>query len=600
MPPRKVRPRGVRTLRASMSDTKRALWPWIALVALYLGLRLPALLTYAPTYDEPIYVGAGTHFVKTGDGAAAPMLYHPPLAYHLTSAPLWFLDAPTPAWNPKDVGSQVGLAVLYDSKTRGGAALSASDVILLSRLPILAFGLLGLFFANVLGRRLAGERAGFLAAAAWAAWPECAAQCVQATTDLAAGVAALGLACAAILHFDAGIAPRVVARRTHVVLGAAIGFAAMSKHTLLLPIAIVVVAALWLRIARRRAGMAQQPGAPARFVVAAVVAFFVLWAGYLFEFGPIAARAGGGHEHSAAIARWTGLDVSTVERFVESVSVPMPTYWRSVADAFLDKARARAGTTWSGYLNGEWNDAGFLWYFPVALLVKTPTALIVLMFAGFAGFRALRRESTYAADLCLALFAIPFAAAIASRLNIGVRHLLPTAPFTMILGAAALGLWWEKSPAAARTTAIVLAAALGVEWAANRVDPLPFANLPSGGPNRLHERLADSNLEAGQDLWAVEAWCEAHRVESAYVLLHDPQGLYERERAEHPYLRPRDANPWSFVEPILNTPQTGDVPRTGIVAVGESEIVRPLGWSRLAEVEPLARVGRTRIYKTAP
>jgi 4-amino-4-deoxy-L-arabinose transferase-like glycosyltransferase len=475
-------------------------------------------------------------------------------------------------------------------------------VLLLSRVPILACGLLGLVLAAVLARRLAGDAAGLLAAAAWATYPEAAAQSVQATTDLVAAVAAMTLARAALVHFDSVLVRPRAAPRTHLALGAAVGLAALSKHTLLLPIVIVTFAAVWLRRARSREGIEQPPGAAARFVVAAAVAALVVWTGYLFEFGPIAAKAGGGHEHSATIARLFGLDAETVDRWVETVPVPAPTYWRSVADALLDKARARGGGTWTAYLDGEWSDAGFAAYFPVALLVKTPVALLLVIAAGLVGWRATRRDAGYAADLVLALFALPFVAAVASRLNIGVRHLLPAVPFALVLGCAALGRLAERRRTAAKALLALLGVALAVEWTANRFDPLPFANLPSGGPDRLHRRLADSNLEAGQDLWNLERWCEEHRVESIHVLLHDPQGLYEREAAAHPYLRPRAGmNPGRFVDPIVEgLPQTGDVPTRGLIALGESVIVRPLGYSRLVDVEPLARVGRTRIYRTTP
>lgn len=583
-----------------MPEKPPARWPWILLVALFLALRVPALLSYAPTYDEPIYVGAGQHLLLIREPQHAALLYHPPLTYHLTSLPLWFLDTPLPHWDPKGFGSQVGLAVLYGTHTKDGAPVSPETVLLLSRLPVLALGLLGLVLARQLGHRLGGVRTGWLAAAAWAVYPECAAQSVQAMTDLPAAVSALFLAWAAIRHFD------LVAHRprhpvsSHVVLGVACGLAAMAKHTLLLPIAIVAVAAVALRIYRRRRGTEQPPGALRRFVVAAAIAFVVLWTGYLFEFGPVAATSGGGHEQTARLARWTGIDAAALDDWMETVSIPMPTYVRSVADAFLDKARARAGTTWTGYLNGEWSETGFLSYFPVALLVKTPVALLAVIAAGLAGWWRSRQRGGYASDLCMALFVLPFAAAVASRLNIGVRHLLPAVPFALFLGCAAFDAWWEENPLLGKIAAALLAVALAAEWTVNRLDPLPFANLPSGGPDRLFTHLADSNLEAGQDLWAVERWCEEHGVESIQVLLHDPQGLYEREAAAHPYLMPRSGmNPWSFVERVRATPQEGDVPRRDLLALGESVMVRPLGWSQLAAIEPLARVGRTRIYRVA-
>ena len=202
-----------------MPEAKPARWPWLVLVLLYFALRVPALLTYAPTYDEPIYIGAGKHFATLRDTQAAAMLYHPPLAYHLTSLPLWFVDTPLAAWAQKGFGSQVGLGVLYGSHTQGGDPISPQTMLLLVRLPILALGLLGLVFSRRLGHRLGGIRAGWLAAAAWAVYPEAAAQSVQATTDLVAAVAALFLACAALRHFDTVVAlpdrqPRVFVQPT--------------------------------------------------------------------------------------------------------------------------------------------------------------------------------------------------------------------------------------------------------------------------------------------------------------------------------------------------------------------------------------------------
>ena len=586
-----------------MPQTKPPRWPWFALVAIYLALRLPAFLSYAPTYDEPIYLGAGMHFAKVGDPQTAAMLYHPPLAYHLSSLLLWPFQVTFGDWDPHGFGSQAGLRVLYDTTTAGGSALSPETVLGLARLPILLLGLLGLPLCRALGRRIAGETCGWLAAAAWAAYPEAAAQSVQATTDLVAAIAALLLACAAIRHFDWVAEKPQYAKTTHLALGAACGLAALAKHTLLVPIVVVAVASVILRIVRTRRGVAQ-PGRPfLRFLAAAIVAFAVLWAGYLFEFGPVAARTaaetGAGHEHSAAIARWTPFDAATIDGWMETVPIPAPTYVRSVADAFLDKARARSGSTWVGYMDGAWSDRGFLAYFPYALAVKTPLALLLLLAAGPLGWWLTRRNAAPAADLCFALFILPFAAAVASRLNIGIRHLLPAVPFLMILGCAALARLGEEHPLPAKALAGLLAAMLAAEWAVNRLDPLPFANVAAGGPSHLLKRLTDTNLEAGQDLWEVERWCEEHRVTSIHVLLHDPQGLYDRERARHPYLLPRDGmRPAAFVDAIRPQAQTGDVPATGLLALGESEMTR-LAWVALQPVEPLARVGRTRIYVVA-
>ncbi len=574
-----------------MQGRTRSFALWAALAALWLGLRLQPLLEWAPTYDEPIYMAAGRHFAAHADGRTAALLYHPPLAYHLTSLPLWFVETPLPAWDPTRPASQVGLEVLY------GSALSPRTMLVLSRLPVLLLSLLGMEVMRRLGNRIGGARAGWLSAAVWVVHPEVAAQSVLATTDLVATVATLVLALATLRHIERTREQPERSWGTLLAVGASAGAGLLAKHSLLFPVLIATAALVVARWSRRRRGE-EVPRRPfARAAAAAGVAFLAIWAGYLFETGPVAARdAGGPNEHTATLARLTGLDPSTVDRLAEGLPIPAPTYVRSLADALLEKARVRTGGPWVAYLKGEWSERGFLAYFPIALAVKTPTALLALLALGIAAWPFLRRRHAAAADLFLTLFALPFAAAVVSRLNIGVRHILPAVPFALLLGCGALAALWERRPRLGGGLVAALAALLAVEWVANWGEPLSFANLPSGGPDRLHRMLADTNLEAGQDLWAVFDWAEEHDVQAMHVLVHDPQGLYAREVARRPYLRPRTGGDEArMAARVRAEDQRGPVPRAGLLALGESVLVRP-AYVRLANVEPLARVGRTRIY----
>ncbi|MCG3133515.1 MAG: hypothetical protein HMLKMBBP_00693 [Planctomycetes bacterium] len=535
---------------------------WAALLALHFALRLPALFSFGPTYDEPIYLGTSLHFASHGDGTIAPYLYHPPLAYHLSSLPLAFLDVPLPAWDPSGPNVQVGLGVLYDA-TRGGSPVAPETVLLLARLPILAASVLGLVFLRFLGRRLGGDAAGWLAAAAWAFFPEAASQSVQATTDLVAGVAALGLAAAAVRYLDGASSPASARRKDALILGAALGCALLSKHTLVVHAGAVagVVA-----VARFRRG--RSPGGLGRVALAAAAAFLVVWAGYGFELAPLARVSG-------------------------DVPIPAPSYLRSLGDALFDKARARSGTLWTAYMNGEWSEGGFLSYFLVATLVKTPTAMLVCLAAGlFTARRGLRDARTAAAAwTCLALFALPVAAAVVSRLNLGFRHLLPALPLLFPLAAA--GLASVRVPFAAWAATFLLLAA---EWAPCLRDPLAFANRPSGGPSRLHERLADSNLEMGQDLWRVIAWAEAAGAAEVTPLVHVPEAVLRREAARSPRVRAESPSGGELVVLIPQTPQDAPLAGAKLLAVGESVLVLPR-YRALLAVEPAASLGRTRIYR---
>lgn len=569
---------------AASATRRRAALAWAVLVVLYLLVRVPGLLANSATYDEPIYIGAAKHFALLRDDRAAAMLYHPTLSYHLMDLPLWFLDTPLRAWDPAGANTQVGLDVLYASTFRG-APVAPETVLLLARLPILLVGLLGIPFLFALGRRLGGAAAGWLSAIAWAAFPEAAAQSIQATTDCVAAVAALGLAVATLRYVDAVRDATATERRRRtalVVLGLATGLALLAKHTLLVHVAVVAVALWVLRTMTVR-----------RFLAAAGIAAFVVWAGYLFEFRtPLPPT--GPHETLDHVAHAFGIAPSVLEGPARAIPFPAPTYVRSVADALFSKATARAGTPWTAYMGGEWSTKGFWLYFPYATLVKTPAALLGLVLLGLFGLRRVLAESRGAALLVAALCVVPFAAAVTSRLNIGFRHLLPTLPFLFVLGIAGL----VRLRGALDTRALwLLSFLLTVESLHGPRDPIPFANVLAGGPADLHLHLADSNLEVGQDLGRVSAWAREHDVRKITCFLHGPPGLFERECARNPVFEALDEAPTGGTLWLMKAEdQKGEIPKDRLIAVGESVMLTPR-WRRwLLDMPPLAQVGRTRIY----
>lgn len=566
---------------------RTALAGWTLLVLLFVAVRVPPLAEASATYDEPIYLGAGKQMLTSPEPRAAALLYHPPLAYHVGSAALWAWHTPFPAWDPAGPNTQVGLAVLYETTRDDGSVVAPSDVLLAARLPMVAAGLLGLVFLASIGRRLGGEVGAWTAAGAWAVLPESIAHTTLATTDAVAAVAALGLAVAALRHHEAVAAGRP-SRGTLVVLGVASGLALLSKHTLLLHVAVVAGTLVALRLRRSRtAGLG---AAAVRLAAAAGVAACTVWAGYAFDVGPI---AGPGSQAPARLAQRFGMAEDAAAALL-SVPIPAPLYLRSLGDALLEKAGPRVGSLWNAYFLGVWSEQGFLLYFPVAFLVKTPVALLALVVAGVAGLRTLVRRAPATAWLCVLLFAVPFVFAVRSRLNIGVRHLLPMTPFALALGAGALGAARDAGRAWAAPAAAGLLAAAFLEGPPLTGDALAFANLPSGGRSGLHRIVADSNLELGQDFDAIVRWAEEAGVASIAVNVHGPPGRREREAARHPIVR-TDAPPGAQRVRIAETAQDAPAKGRHVFAVGESILVLP-SIRHLLPVAPHARVGRTRLY----
>jgi hypothetical protein len=183
------------------------------------------------------------------------------------------------------------------------------------------------------------------------------------------------------------------------------------------------------------------------------------------------------------------------------------------------------------FLNGDFRLHGWLSFFPYAFLVKTPLALFgIILLAVAAAARGLRRgsprlagtrELLYETLPLWALFSVYWAAAIASHLDIGHRHLLPAyAPLFVLCGAA--GLWVDglasrsgdgRSPAfltAARSGVLALAALLvlsavdTLRWFPNYI---AYFN-PIVRRGDAYRHLVDSSLDWGQDLPAVRAFVE--------------------------------------------------------------------------------------------
>jgi 4-amino-4-deoxy-L-arabinose transferase-like glycosyltransferase len=187
----------------------------------------------------------------------------------------------------------------------------------------------------------------------------------------------------------------------------------------------------------------------------------------------------------------------------------------------LGQAKAQSR---EAFLAGRYSMTGWWYYFPLAFLIKTPSPLVLLSAGGIAVCVG-RRASLGAANV--AFVVIPVVAfmtlAMATPLNIGLRHLLPIYPFCILLAAAAVTAL--SSSGRGRLVLAVATAAWALEF--GRVYPhnLAFFNQLVGGPANGHRYLVDSNLDWGQDLKGLKGWMTERGVDQvalAYFGSADP------------------------------------------------------------------------------
>jgi hypothetical protein len=169
----------------------------------------------------------------------------------------------------------------------------------------------------------------------------------------------------------------------------------------------------------------------------------------------------------------------------------------------------------SSYLNGQIGRLGWWYYFPLAMLYKTPTATLAAATLALACALVFRRKGGVGLDrwslVCLVVpFVIYGAAALRSQLNLGLRHVFPLYPLLFLLVAVTVARLASKLP---RTTALIgglLGIGLAVESLAAWPNYIAFFNAPSGGAIGGFKRLGDSNLDWGQDLYLLKQWQARH------------------------------------------------------------------------------------------
>lgn len=198
------------------------------------------------------------------------------------------------------------------------------------------------------------------------------------------------------------------------------------------------------------------------------------------------------------------------------------------------------------FLMGEVRATGWWYYFPCAMLFKTPTATLLAMLVAAAFLASQARKSVdWWSIACLTLPVLSYgASAISTNLNLGLRHILPVYPFVFAALGVALSLLigrWRRLGSLATS---LLLLALAAESLPAYPHFLPFFNTPSGGARGGLRLLGDSNLDWGQDLPLLAEWQKRHRDRPLYLSyfgIADP--AYYGIEATH--LPPR-ANSWRF------------------------------------------------------
>jgi hypothetical protein len=172
------------------------------------------------------------------------------------------------------------------------------------------------------------------------------------------------------------------------------------------------------------------------------------------------------------------------------------------------------------FLLGQLSIVGWWYYFPLAILFKTPLATLIaiplaIIVSCRRRFSSIQNAWPIAATISGPIFYM--AIAMRTHLDIGLRHIFPVYPFLFIFLGVSAATAYRHRPKL--TTCIVTLLFLGLvsETTSAFPDYIPFFNALAGGSRGGLSLLGDSNLDWGQDLPALAEWQRNHPDRQLYL-----------------------------------------------------------------------------------
>ena len=489
----------------------------IAVVSFFVMLSVS--IQESAIMDEQAHIPAGYSYLRYLDYRLNPE--HPPLVKVLAAVPLMFMGLNFPTkdsdWVTYNHNKNLWTNGINEQWAAGNlflywSANNADGIIFWARLgPILLTILLTLLI-YLWARELLGEWWGLLPAFLFAFSPSVLAHGHYVTTDIGAG---FGIVLGTYFFIKYLLKPT---GKNLIFAGLTLGIAQLAKFSAVLLIPYFFVLFLIWYFRDKKDFWRRFLAFIAIFVIAYALVFLV-YAVLTLNY-PVAKQ----------VSDTKLILTSFKHRLFADIDIWMAgnKFLRPLAHYLLGvlmvSQRSVNGNT--AYFLGQVSASGWWYYFPVVFLLKEPVPSLILIFIalGFClcnFFRSLRNSpplkaisyklkamgdylGTHFAEFSMLLFVVFYwLYSMQGKLNIGIRHILPTMPFIYILVAAGLKNWvnsgfWKKPYKIAVVSVFVFWYFL--EMAGAYPYYLSYFNQLGGGTANGYINVTDSNYDWGQDL----------------------------------------------------------------------------------------------------
>jgi hypothetical protein len=462
------------------------------------------LLHYAhansATFDEGMHIAAGHRYWECGDYAINPE--HPPLLKLIAAMPLrhWRFDAYSSACGNALTNNMQLIGTGY-SLMNGPAS---NQILAKARTAAMVFPILLLVTIFFAARAWFGPLAAGCAVILTVFEPNLTAHGPLVTTDIAVAATAFAAVFAADRYLRRPATWRLL------LLGVTLGLALASKHTAVFVSLILLLQFLayyWLT--RSGSPRSSLPRLVLGWFAACSIALFVLWGTYQFRYSALPGRAQAFEipatlQNNEESPTMVGRTIQGITRF----HLLPESYVAGLLYVIQNSTRP-------SYIFGKRHDTGVWYYFPVTILVKTPLTILLLVILALASPAQWRKHKREIVVVAIPIVVFLFSA-ISSKINLGVRHILPVYPFLIVLAASAIAYYAARSRVAAALCATLIVFQAG-SYARSYPNEMAYANEAWGGPQHLYKFLGDSNVDWGQALYRVKDYIAARGISDCWI-----------------------------------------------------------------------------------
>jgi hypothetical protein len=172
------------------------------------------------------------------------------------------------------------------------------------------------------------------------------------------------------------------------------------------------------------------------------------------------------------------------------------------------------GAGWPAFLAGRYSSTGWWYYYPIALAIKLPVPILIMFIAGLVySLYVVVRDRDWRWFLLLLAVVIYLVPSLTSKVNAGLRHILPIFPPMCILAGAMVARVLERGRKYVKVAVAVLLIGIPVLVLRTYPDYLAYFNEVIGGPRNGWRYLSDSNLDWGEELPRLASYVRENQID---------------------------------------------------------------------------------------